>query len=133
MKNSTRLLFLGVLVLLILPLSLQAQEVIQSQGFFSKIGSWVKGNAIDMGIAFIGGILAKGGWTLLIKKIAHKTAEVSVQLEEFFGDLGVFAQKVDGAIEADGSVKPNSVKEAFDAGKHVVVEGKDVIMTIRPK
>lgn len=137
MKISTRHLYGGTMILLILlalPLMSHAQEVAQvSEGFFSKIGSWVKGNLMEMAVGFVGGILAKGGWTLLLKKIAKKTAEVSVQLGEFFGDLGVFAEKVDSAIKDDGTVIPNSVLEAIEAGKHVIVEGKDVIISIKPK
>ena len=90
-----------------------------------------QGTGLIFGI--VSGILAKHGWTLIIKKIAKKTAEVSVALEDFFGDVGSFAGKVDNAIKENGTIDQNSIQEVLAAGKEVIAEGKDVIISIKPK
>lgn len=135
MKNLIRVLFSVAVLMLALPFLSHAQEVspATSGGFFAKIKDWFAGNMIEMVAAFVGGILAKGGWTLLIKKIARKGAAITKELGELFTDTSQFMGAVDQAIRDDGSIVSNSIPELIKEGKHLVVEGKDVIISIKPK
>lgn len=139
MKNSTRRFFFVVaailLALFLIPFAVQAQEAsaVTSGGFFAKVKDWIALNAIEYGVVFIGGILAKGGWTLLIKKIAKKGALVMKELGEFCGDSATFLIVLDQAIKEDGSIKQNSVQEVLSAGREVIGELKDVTISIKPK
>lgn len=135
MRNLIRCLFSVAVLILLLPLLSHAQELspVTSGGLFAKVKDWATGNMIEMLTAFVGGILAKGGWTLLIKRIARKGAAITKELGEFFTDTSGFMGAVDQAIREDGSIVSNSIPELIKEGKHLIVEGKDVIISIKPK
>ncbi len=135
MKNLKLVLFFGVIIILLLTFQAQAQEVVTGEktGLFSKIGGWIQGGAISLLVAFIGGIAAKHGWTIIAKKIAQKGAVITKEIGEFFGDTSTLLQTVDNAIKDDGTIEQNSIKEVLAAGKEVIAEGKDVIISIKPK
>ena len=135
MKNLIRFLFFASLLLLMLPFQSQAQEILAqpSTGLFSKIGAWIQGNAIGLGVVFVFGFLAKHGWSLIIKKFASKGAVVTKEIGELFTDSSNFLNTLDKAIKDDGTIEQNSVKELLESGKHVIAEGRDVIISIKPK
>lgn len=134
MKNFHWTLFFAVLLILILPFHAEAQDVLQSSpGLFHRVGDWIKSNAMEMGIAFIGGLMAKGGWTLIIKAFARKGAVITKEVGEFFTDSSTFLIAVNNAIRDDGSIEQNNIDDAISAGKEVIAEGKDVIISIRPR
>ena len=135
MKNSHWTLFFAVLLILLLPFQTQAQEAIQAAtpGLFQRIGSWIQTNLVGMSVVFVFGLLAKGGWTLMIKKIAHKGTVIMKEVGEFCTDSSEFLATLDTSIKEDGTIKQNSVSELIQAGRHVIAEGKDVIISIRPK
>lgn len=136
MKNSIRVLFLvGLFLLILLPFQSYAQEVAAQAGggLFSKIGGFLKGQFIGFVVGAIGTFLGNKGWLALAKKFAKKTEEVSIQLSEFFADLGGASHLIDTAIKDDNTIDANTLMEALEKYKHVVVEGKDVIIAIKPK
>lgn len=102
-------------------------------GFFQKIVKSVKDNAVEFGVAFVFGMFAKGGWTLLAKKIANKASIISKEVGETFLSGSKFLNTLDQSIRDDGSLKENSVKELLAAGKEVITEANDVIISIKPK
>ncbi len=102
-------------------------------GFFQKIVKSVKDNAVEFGVAFVFGMFAKGGWTLLAKKIANKASIISREIGETFLSGSNFLNTLDQSIRDDGSLKENSVKELLAAGKEVITEANDVIISIKPK
>jgi hypothetical protein len=134
MKNSHLTLFFAVLLIHILPFHAEAQDALQSSPrLFHRIGDWLKSNALELGIAFIGGLIAKSGWTLTIKAFARKGAVITKEVGEFFTDSSTFLIAVNNAIKDDGSIEQNNIDDAIAAGKEVIAEGKDVIISIRPK
>lgn len=123
-------------MILLLIFQAQAQEIVETgekTGLFSKIGGWIQGGAISLLVAFIGGIAAKHGWTIIAKKIAKKGAIITKEVGEFFADSSTFFTVLDSAIKDDGKIDQNSIKEVLAAGKEVLAEGKDVIISIKPK
>lgn len=126
----------AILLILLLPFHGMAQEAVTTAvqgGFFHRIGDWMKNNAIEVGVTIIGTLLAKNGWSQIIKKFAHKGAEVTKEIGEFFADGSTFLATLDNAIKEDGTIVQNSVPELLSAGKAVIAEGKDVIISIKPK
>ncbi len=136
MKNLKLILLFGGTLILLLTFQVQAQEIVetgQKTGLFSKIGGWIQGGAISLLVAFVGGIAAKHGWTIIAKKIAQKGAVITKEIGEFFGDTSTLLQTVDNAIKDDGTIEQNSIKEVLAAGKEVVIELKDMKAIFKPK
>ncbi len=136
MKNLKLILLFGGTLILLLTFQVQAQEIVetgQKTGLFSKIGGWIQGGAISLLVAFVGGIAAKHGWTIIAKKIAKKGAIITKEIGEFFGDTSTLLQTVDNAIKDDGTIEQNSIKEVLAAGKEVVIELKDMKAIFKPK
>lgn len=133
MKNLIRLFCF--VVLLVLPFALLAQDpsAVTSGGFFAKVKAWGIDQMFGILVGWVSLFLGRKGYLKIIKLGAQKVETVSVQLSEFFSELGLMASKVDDAIKDDNTVDQNSLKEAIEAGKHVIVEGKDVIISIKPK
>lgn len=102
-------------------------------GFFQKIVKTVKDNALEIGVAFVFGLFAKGGWTILAKKASQKGAIICKEIGETFLSGSEFLNTVDQSIRDDGTLRENSVKELIAAGKEVMAEANDVIISIRPK
>ena len=127
MKILKFLLFFGGTMILLLTfqnvMAQNADAVQAAPSFFQKIGNWIQGNLMGMGVIFIGGILAKSGWTLIIKKIAAKGAVITKEVGEFFTDSSSFLTAVDGAIKDDGTIQQNSIAEVLSAGKQVSAVG----------
>lgn len=140
MKNLRLVICLSVIaLLLLLPFQSLAQEASQGilGGFFGKVGSWVNdtlSESLIKGIAwFVGGWLSKHGWTFILKKIAQRSAVVFKELGEFSHEMEALSTKIDGAIRDDGSIVANSIGEVMAQGNRVILEGKDVIISIKPK
>jgi len=138
MKNGKLVLFLSLLLILLIPSMAMCQEAAQAvitsaPGLFGKIGSWIQSNAIEVLVVFVSGIAAKHGWTQYIKAFANKGAVVTKQISELFADSSAFLSTLDNAIKDDGTIQGNSVQDVLSAGKTVIAEGKDVMITIKPK
>lgn len=100
---------------------------------FTQAGDWLKDQGVVVLIGIFFGVMAKQGWTLLIKKFSSKASVITKELSELFSESSDFFGKLDAAIEEDGDLKANSIKELLKEGKEVLAEGKDVIISIRPK
>jgi len=152
MKNLIWILFLGVLLNLtsschaiaqIAPQEDYASTLQQEppkQTFLQTIGDKVNnllGNAKDSGvnliIGLIVGMFAKQGWTLAIKKIANRGGVIMKEIGETFIGGSNFFNVLDKSIRADGKLEENSIKELLKAGKEVIAEANDVIISIKPK
>ena len=118
------------MLLLVLPFQSHAQE---ATSLFSKIGSWLTGGVTGLAVVFVSGILAKHGWTQIIKIIGAKGTVITKEVGELFADSSKFLAVLDQSIQDDGTIKQNSVSEIIAAGKEIIAEGKDVIISIRPK
>jgi len=139
MKNLTRfLLFVGTMLVLMFltPLMAMCQEVVQEV----VKTSWIQnlwGNVKDQGIwviaMYIAGIFTKNGWSKIIKSIAGKTTIITRELSHVSLAVSNFSDLVDKAIEADGKVDENSLKDAAKSMKTVIVEAKEAWVTIKPK
>jgi len=108
-------------------------QPVQKVSFFKKIINSIKKDGLSILIGLIGGIFAKNGITKYIKKIAGITTIVTKELSDVSLSVHNFSELVDKSIKEDGSVDQNSIKEAFQAGKEVVVEFKEGIATLKPK
>jgi hypothetical protein len=84
-------------------------------------------------VSFIAGIFTKHGWSLIIKKIASKGKIILKQVEELSEAGQNFFGVLDDKIAEDGSFKENTLKDCLAAGKPVIAEFKDVILSIKPK
>jgi len=132
MKNSIFLKSSVVVILLLLTFPVLAQTN-PEPGLFQRIGNWFTGGVTSLVITFIAGIFAKKGWSQIIKSFAHKTAEVTKEVGELFTNISQFSAILDNSIKEDGTIEQNSVKELLNSGKSIVAEGKDVIISIKPK
>jgi len=108
-------------------------EPVQKVGFFNKLINSAKESGLAVLIGLISGMLAKNGITKQIKKIAGITTIFTKELSDVSLSVHNFSELVDKSIKEDGSVDQNSIKEAFAAGKQVVVEFKEGIATLTPK
>ena len=130
MKNLKLVLFCAALLMLLLPFQSHAQD---ASGLLSKIGNWFGSGITGLVVVFVGGILAKHGWTQMLKSIAAKGSVITKEVGELFSDSSNFFSVLDQSINDDGTIKQNSVQELINAGKEVIAEGKDVIVSIKPK
>ena len=130
MKNLKWVLFFVALLILLSPFQSQAQE---TSGLLSKIGNLFGSGITGLVVVFVGGILAKHGWTQIVKSIAAKGTVITKEVGELFADSSKFFGVLDQSINDDGTIKQNSVQELINAGKEVIAEGKDVIVSIKPK
>ena len=136
MKNLRLMLFLVLGLTLLLPFHSQAQEVAQavaSPGLFQKVADWFQSNMIQTAVVILSTLLAKHGITQIIKNFAARGAVITKEVGELFAGSSTFLATLDGAIKDDGSIEQNSVQELIAAGKTVVAEGKDVVLSIKPK
>lgn len=156
MKNLILIFFLGLLLNVAPSYQLSAQSVAQEtlestitqenpsetqkQTFFQKIGDKVdnlwgkaKDGGINLVIGLIVGLFAKRGWTLVIKKIANKGKTIMKEIGETFIGGSNFFNVLDNSIRSDGKLEENSIKELLKAGKEVIAEANDVIISIKPK
>ena len=100
---------------------------------FTQIGDYLKEQGAVIGIGIIFGFLTSKGWTVIIKKFSSKATVVTKELSELFSESSEFFCKLDNAIKEDGTLKENSIPELIKEGKHLIAEGKDVIISIKPK
>lgn len=105
----------------------------EKQSFISSIIDKVKEGAVSIGIGLVIGLFAKNGWTLLIKKMAGKASAITKEIGETFIGGSNFFKVLEKSIKNDGNLEENSIKEILAAGKEVVAEANDVIISIRPK
>lgn len=131
MKKLVRLL--SLLVILLLPLAVLAQSGTDAPtGIFSKIGEWFSNGWLYTAIGVLLALIPYA-ITLGVKKFAHNATPIFKEVGEFFTDLSSLSSAIDNAIKDDGKIEQNSIKEVLDAGKEVIAEGKDVIISIKPK
>lgn len=136
MKNLKLVFFFGVALILLLTFQAQAQEVVETAtktGLMAKVWTWLlsQGQSVLTGIVIA--FAVKKGWTLAIKHIANKGAMVTKELGELMTDSSVLLSVIDKSIKDDGTVVENSVPEMIAAGKEVVAEFKDAVISIKPK
>lgn len=133
MKNLKWVFFFTSLLLLTIPLMAQTGIDLPAPGLMAKVWAWIlnQGQGVLAGIVFA--YAAKRGWTLAIKHIANKGAMVTKELGELMADSSVLLSVIDKSIKDDGTVEENSVPEMMAAGKEVVAELKDVVISIKPK
>lgn len=112
---------------------ISADQKPEKQGFFDRLMGKVKEGAVSIGIGLIVGLFAKKGWTLAIKKISGKASIVTKEIGEMFIGGSNFFNVLDKSIKSDGKLEENSIKELLAAGKVVVAEASDVIISIKPK
>jgi hypothetical protein len=98
-----------------------------------KLGEWVNETFIAIALTFAFGILARQGWSLVIKRIAKRGAVITKELSEAFASSSDFLKILDQSIKEDGKISQNSAKELMQAGKEVVAEANDVVLIIKPK
>lgn len=154
MKNLILALFFGLVISLTSSYRVTAQESsqitvsdsgegteqtlqVENQGFFARIWGKVKDKATDGVILAVGGwvlgIFTKHGWTLIIKHIANKGKVILKEVGEFASSGSNFLDVVDSKIRDDGSIAENCIKDVIAAGRPLVAECKDVIISIHPK
>jgi hypothetical protein len=113
----------------------QSDQIVK-QGFFARIFNGAKQKATDgiMNIIFgiIAGIGMKHGWTLMLKKIANKGKLILKEGGELLSSGSNFLDALDNHIRDDGSLAENTLKEMIEAGKPVIAEGKDFIISVKP-
>jgi hypothetical protein len=136
MKNLKLIFFFGTTLILLLTFQAQAQEVVETvakTGLIAKVWTWLvsQGQGVLTGIVIA--FAVKKGWTLAIKHIANKGAMITKELGELMTDSSVLLSVIDKSIKDDGSVEQNTVPEMIAAGKEVVAELKDVVISIKPK
>lgn len=85
-------------------------------------------------VAWLLGIGA-GLWGIgkVLKVVSEKGTIITKELGEAFLATSDALSKADKAIEEDGSIDENSIKDVISSGKTAVTEWKDVIVTIKPK
>lgn len=109
----------------------------KKSGFFANIWDKVKGTAKEgatsLLFGFFAGIFAKHGWTLILKRIANRGKVILKEIGEFASSGSNFLDILDNKIRDDGTLAENSIKDLIDAGKPLIAEGKDVIISIHPK
>jgi regulator of protease activity HflC (stomatin/prohibitin superfamily) len=135
MKNFRWVLFFGVALILLLTFQVQAQEVAAATktGLMAKVWVWLLSQGQGVLTGFVIAFAVKKGWTLAIKHVANKGAMITKELGELMTDSSVFLSVIDKSIKDDGTVEENTVPEMIAAGKEVVAELKDVVISIKPK
>ena len=104
------------------------------KGFFGRLADKIKGNALEfIFVSFIAGIFTKHGWSLIIKKIASRGKVILKEVSELSAASSNFLEVLDGKIAEDGSFKENTLKDCMSAGKPVIAEFKDAVLSIKPK
>lgn len=139
MKNLIYAMLLSLTMLIAIPASANQStgeetqtEQVEKKGLFGKVKDWAANTGWVLGIGIVVGIFGKDGM-LLVKKVAHRGSSISKEIGEALLETSDFLNVVDNAIKDDGKLKENSAKEFLQAGKPVITEWKDVIVTIKPK
>lgn len=98
-----------------------------------SVVTWLKGTGLTVLIGVVGGVLAKQGYTLLLKKIAQKGEIVCKELQEVSAEGEDFMRALNNSIKEDGSLKQNSIPELLKEGKEFWGELKDMVVIFKPK
>lgn len=109
-----------------------------------NIGDWfsdkTSATLISLVITFVTGFIARKGWSTIIDNIAKKGKVISKKIERALTEgadvasaAAVLFSEIDEAIKDDGDIDQNSIKEAIQAGKEVIIESKDVVAVFKPK
>jgi len=109
------------------------QPTVEKTGFFKRIWNTAKENGLEIGISFVVGLFAKNGITKTIKMFSGKAAVILKETGETFIGGSNFFRTVEAAIKDDGTYKENSIADVIAAGKEVIAEANDVIISIKPK
>ena len=145
MKNFIFLLLFGLTLSIATPVSSQevtnlpVQEQVQQPTteqvpILTKIWDTIKSFGVgEMIVSFVLGLFAKNGITKVIKSISGKAAVVLKETGDTFIGGTNFSSVVHKAIKEDGTIEQNSIAEAIKAGKEVIAEANDVILSIKPK
>ena len=100
---------------------------------WTNIGQWLLDQGYLIIVGIVGTFAAKKGWTILIDKFSKKATVITKELGEAFMSASDVFQKLDDMIRDDGTLVENSTKDVWKAGKILVAETKDVVISIKPK
>ena len=112
---------------------IQTAPPIEKVSFFKKLIDGIKSNGLTVLISLVCGILSKDGITKMIKAAAGKTTIIARGLGNVSLAVANASDLIDKSIADDGAVNENSLKDAAVAGKTVVADFKDFLVTIKPK
>jgi hypothetical protein len=116
-------------------LILDAQEVsaATSGGFFAKVKDWFGQELWLTVIGIVGGILGNKGYNRKLKMVARKGSIYLKGLGHLFTDAGEALSVADNSIRDDDSIDAKGVLDAIKKGKNVYIEGKEFIVSVKPK
>ncbi len=102
---------------------------------FEQLSNWiteiVTSGIVVTAVCIVVTIFRKKG--INIKLILSKASDITEEIGEAFLATSNAFDKADAAIKDNGRLKENSVKDVIAAGKHAIIEWKDVIIEIKPK
>jgi len=154
MKNSILVLLLTLSLTLVLNYRAQAQTAAEGTeavnasqgigasqeassdtkaGFFARAWDKLNADALYGVIGLIGGIFAKKGWIATIKKWLGYGVKVTQSLAHLLDKTSNGLSVLNTAIQDNGKLKENSLKEVMAAKKEFTVELNDALITIKPK
>jgi len=102
-------------------------------GFFERMWDKINSEALYTAIGLIGGIFAKKGWIATFKKWLGYGITVTHSLSHFLDKTTNGLSILNNAIQDNGKLKENSLKEILEAKKEFVLELNDALVTIKPK
>lgn len=106
---------------------------VEKVSFFARIKDWAVDGGINIIIGMVLGLFAKNGVTKAIKAFSGKAAVILKETGETFIGGSNFFDVVNKAIKDDGTVEQNNIKDVIAAGKEVIAEANDVVISIKPK
>lgn len=150
MKNLILILFLGLMLSLTSNFRVQAQTEttvqteleadqiltappVENVGFFKKLINSVQEDGIAILIGLIGGVFAKKGWIATFKKWLGYGITVTQSLSHLLASTSNGLAVVNTAIEDNGKLKQNSLKEIMAAKKEFTIDLNDALLTVKPK
>lgn len=106
----------------------------EKKSLWKRLKSAVKGNLLEFVFAtFIAGMFTSRGWSLILKRFAGKGKFIMKEVGEFAEEGQNWFGVLESKIADDGRFKENTIKDLISAGKPVLAEFKDVVVSIKPK
>jgi len=106
---------------------------VEKTGFFKNIWDKLNSEALYGIIGLIGGFFAKKGWITTIKKWLGYGVTVTQSLSHLLDKTSNGLSVLNNAIQDNGKLKENSLREIMEAKKEFTVELNDALITIKPK
>lgn len=125
---------LAFALVMMLPGMLIAQSgAAETVGLFGKVMNYLDNKGLELIIGFVSGLGVVKTWLMFAKKYLPSAGDIFQEIGEVFIGGSNFFRQLDASIKADGKIDQDNLKEAIAAGKTVIAEAKDVIITITPK